>query len=67
MKRTLEFDIPDDWSPEQAFAVYQFLTTLGDSLWDRYQIDIVDQLRDSLAKEHDPQLDLLPFNDDLPF
>jgi hypothetical protein len=61
-------EIPGYWTPEQAFAVYQFLTTLCDRLWDRYQVDIVDQLRDSLANSHhDPQLDLFPRDDDLPF
>lgn len=28
--------LPDDWTPDQAFAVAEFLIALHDAIWDRY-------------------------------
>jgi len=28
--------LPDDWPPEQAFLVAEFLIALHDAIWDRY-------------------------------
>jgi hypothetical protein len=28
--------LPDDWTPEQAFAVAEFLIVLHDAIWDGY-------------------------------
>jgi len=28
--------LPDDWTPEQAFAVAEFLIALHDAIWDGY-------------------------------
>jgi len=62
--------IPDDWSPEQALAVYMFLDDLRERIGDLYHDEIIEQYRiDCGADEHDDQLELeLPaFNDPLPF
>ena len=63
--------IPDDWSPEQAFAVYQFLDELRDRLWDHYQESIIEQLKAEqiIQEQNDAQLELpfYSFNDEIPF
>lgn len=60
--------IPDDWSPEQAIAVYEFLDEVRERIWDRYQEHIIEQFRINCDKENDElQLELFPFNDELPF
>ena len=62
--------IPDDWSPEQALAVYAFLDDLKERIGDLYHDQIIEQYRiDCGADEQDDQLELeLPtFNDTLPF
>ena len=28
--------LPDDWTPAQALAVYEFLTDLADAIWNVY-------------------------------
>jgi hypothetical protein len=60
--------IPDDWSPEEALAVYQFLQTLSERIWERYHDEVVAFLQaDRMTyRPEDPQRDL-PFNDDIPF
>jgi len=64
-------DIPDDWSPEQALAIYQFLDALRERVWDGYQDQIIAQFRTECGGEeqNDAQLELplFPFNDDIPF
>ena len=60
--------IPDDWSPEQAIAVYDFLDEVRERIWDRYQEHIVRQFQINCEKDKDDaQLELFPFNDELPF
>jgi len=63
--------IPDDWSPEQALAVYEFLDELRDRVWDLYQEPIIEQLKAERVTEeqNDAQLELplYPFNDAIPF
>jgi len=64
-------NIPDDWSPEQALAIYQFLDALRERVWDRYQDQIIAQFRTECGGEEkdDAQLEypLFPFNDEIPF
>lgn len=60
--------IPDDWSPEQAIAVYEFLDEVRECIWNRYQEHIIGQFQINCEKEKDEaQLELFPFNDELPF
>jgi hypothetical protein len=60
--------IPDDWSPEQAIAVYEFLDEVRERVWDRYQEHIIEQFRINCEKEKDQgQPELFPFNDEFPF
>lgn len=36
--------LPRHWSPQQAFAVYEFLQHLSEQLWDQYHADFIDRL-----------------------
>ena len=62
---------PDDWSPEQALAVYELLDQLRDCVWDRYHEQLISQFQAECEAEpcDDAQLELplFPFNDAIPF
>jgi hypothetical protein len=61
-------DIPDYWTPQEALVVFELLDELRDRVLERYQEQIVEQLRaDRQVSENDAQLELFPFNDDIPF
>jgi hypothetical protein len=60
--------IPDDWSAQQALAVYVFLAELQQLIWDRYELQLYELLRPDVEEEvDDEQLDLFAFNDEIPF
>ena len=60
--------IPDYWSPEQALAVSEFLDELRERVWDRYGEQITERLRLEYQEQQDrAQLELFPFNDEIPF
>ena len=59
--------LPDHWTPEQALAVYEFLTELADALWNRYEIPLIQLLAPELDQNNDSQLDLFDFDDSIPF
>jgi hypothetical protein len=64
--RTLE--IPDDWSPEQALAVWELLNALADRIWACYETQLVALLRADLEPAHDDhQPDLFDPDDSIPF
>ena len=33
--------IPDDWSPREALAVYEFIDKIRDEIWNRYELDLI--------------------------
>lgn len=37
--------IPDDWTPEQALAVYEFIDALRDAIWSRYHRQLVELMQ----------------------
>lgn len=59
--------IPDDWTPEQALAVYEFLDELRDRVWDHYREQIQQQYRIDCGEDDDAQPDLFEFDDEIPF
>ena len=64
--RTVE--IPDDWSPEQALAVWELLNAVADQIWARYEGPLVALLRADLEHDHDDnQPDLFDPDDSIPF
>ena len=60
--------IPDFWTAEQALAVYEFLDELRERVWDRYGEQITARMRlEYEEQQRHAQLELLPFNDKIPF
>jgi hypothetical protein len=45
LSRGLSFLIPDDWTPEQAQAVYELLDDLREVIWAHYQLPLQDLYR----------------------
>ncbi|HCI14813.1 MAG TPA: hypothetical protein DFK12_12980 [Gallionellaceae bacterium] len=46
LQRGIPFIIQDDWSPEQALAVVELLDDLREVIWNRYQLQLHELLRD---------------------
>ena len=46
LQRGIPFILPEDWTPEQALAVFELLDDLRQRIWDHYQIQIQDLLRE---------------------
>ncbi len=63
----IPFDIPDDWSPEQALAVYELLDALRERVWDRYQLQFIELLAPDTDEDDASQPDLFELDDDIPF
>ena len=63
----IPFDIPDDWSPEQAMAVYELLDALRERVWDRYELQLIELLVPDTDEVDTSQLDLFELNDEIPF
>ncbi len=59
--------LPDHWTPEQALAVYELFKDLADTIWDRYELVLIEQLRGDLDPDDRAQLDLFDFDDPLNF
>lgn len=60
-------EIPDYWTPEQALAVFELLKDLMDSIWNRYELTLIETLADELYQDDTSQLDLFDFDDSVPF
>jgi hypothetical protein len=61
---TIPFPIPSYWKPEQALAVVELLDGLRQLIWDRYGLQLFDELRkEYLSRKSDPFGD----PDDRPF
>ncbi len=63
----IPFDIPDDWSPEQALAAYELLDALRERVWDRYQLQLIELLAPDIDQVDTSQLELFELNDEIPF
>ena len=59
--------LPDDWTPAEALAVYEFLNDLADAIWNRYDVALIEQLRSDRDQGDTSQPDLFDFDDPLPF
>ncbi len=63
----IPLDIADDWSPEQALAVYELLDALRERVWDRYQLQLIELLAPDTDEVDTSQLNLFDLNDEIPF
>jgi hypothetical protein len=59
--------LPDDWTPEQALAVYDLLNDLAEAIWKRYEIPLIELLAPEIEPQNTAQPDLFDFDDPLPF
>jgi hypothetical protein len=59
--------LPDDWTPEQALAVYDLLNDLAESIWNRYELQLLELVAPEIEQHDASQHDLFEFNDELPF
>jgi len=39
-QRGIPFIVPDDWSPEEAFAVIELLDDLRERIWQHYEVSL---------------------------
>ncbi len=58
---------PEDWTPEQALAVYEVLSQLAEMVWNRYEIALIDLLVPELDQDPASQPELFDFDDQPPF
>jgi hypothetical protein len=66
----LNFLIDSEWTPEQAYAVFQLLDDLRDRILAKYQLAIMEQMREEHGGEIEPiQFDnpYLWISDEIPF
>jgi hypothetical protein len=59
--------LPDYWTPAEALAVYELLNDLAEAIWNRYEVDLIEQLRSERDYGDTSQLDLFDPDDELPF
>ncbi len=64
--------VPDDWSDQQALAVYDFCSALQELIWRRYRDALIDpilqaQFEASGSNRTDTRTFPLPFDNDAPF
>lgn len=67
-QRGIPFVLPDDWSPEQALAVFELLDDLRERIWQHYRIPLHALIRDqritnttAIDDTDDTPSDLPPF------
>jgi len=49
------FEVPDTWTPEQALAVYELIDGLREIILSRYDMQIMDALREECAPSTPPE------------
>ncbi len=59
--------LPDHWTPQQALAVYELLNNLAETIWNRYEIPLIELLTCELDQNDASQYDLFDFDDPIPF
>lgn len=59
--------LPTDWTPEQALAVYDWLTDISAVVWRYYETPMRDLLECEPERRDPAQQDLFGFDDPIPF
>ena len=59
--------IPDDWTPAEALAVYELLNELAETIWNRYEVALLEHLRGECDSGDTAQPDLFDPDDPIPF
>ena len=63
LQRGIAFIIPDDWSPEQALAVFELLDDLRHIIGERYQLQMLEYLKEQRGTDYDPASDSINESD----
>lgn len=63
LRRGIPFIIQDDWSPEQALAVVELLDDLRQVIWNRYQLQLHELLREQRCPSITPSSGGIDEND----
>jgi hypothetical protein len=51
LQRGIPFIVQDDWTPEQALAVVELLDDLREVIWNRYQLQLHELIREQRCTE----------------
>ena len=51
--------IPDYWTPEQALAVYDFIDELREAIWTRYELQLIELMREDRVTEFNVDEDVM--------
>jgi len=57
LSRGLDFLIDADWSPQQAFAVFELLSDLRARIWMRYGVELHELIREQRSMPTDADID----------
>jgi len=66
MKSTPNFQLPQDLPPETAMALFDLLNGLIDTLWQHYEIELVELIMEDL-NQYPASQQAFDFDDDLSF
>ena len=67
LSRSFTLQLPEDWTPEQALAVYDLLNNLTEALWHLYEVSLPELLTPTPVHPEPIQPDLFDFDDPLSF
>jgi hypothetical protein len=65
--RPVTVEIPVTWTPEQALAVFELLDDLRERIWELYNIQLQDLLREQQQSPSHDSHDTLPHTQSVPF
>jgi hypothetical protein len=65
--RPVTVEIPVTWTPEQALAVFELLDDLRERIWELYNIQLQDLLREQQQSPSHDSHDTLPPTQSAPF
>lgn len=69
LQNGLDFLIDSEWTPAQAYAVFQLLDDLRDRILAKYELSIAELIREQRGGDIEPLVDENPYlwGDDHPF
>jgi hypothetical protein len=53
-RNSIQLILPDHWSPEQAWAVFELLDDLREAIWKQYGPQIQEAIREDRTPHPDP-------------
>lgn len=59
--------VPEDWTPQEALIVYEYLTQMAEAVWDRYEVALLPLVQSDPRTPVSLQFDLFDPDDELPF